>query len=48
MALDTQEKKELEKYFGTKKFYIRLGLLIVGIIVIVFLFRKMKIEHNVD
>ncbi len=48
MALEAEDKKELEKYFGTKKFYVQLTLLILGIIVIFFLFRKMKIEHDIS
>jgi hypothetical protein len=43
--LEPEDKKKLEKYFGTKKFYIQFGLLIVGVIVVAFLFKKMKVEY---
>jgi len=46
MELDKEQKKELDKYFETKKLYIRLGLLVVGIIVAVYLFKKMKVEYT--
>jgi hypothetical protein len=45
MKIEKEDSKKLEKYFGTKKFYLQLGMLIVGIIVVVYMFRKMKIEH---
>jgi hypothetical protein len=43
--LDKEQKKALDKYFETKKLYIRLGLLVVGIIIAVYLFKKMKVEY---
>jgi len=43
--LEPEDKKKLEKYFGTKKFYMQFVLLIVGVIVVAFLFKKMKVEY---
>lgn len=43
--LEPEDKKKLEKYFGTKKFYIQFVLLIIGVIIVAFLFNKMKIEY---
>lgn len=48
MALEKEESKKLEKYFETRKLYIKLGLMLLGIIIIVYLFRKMKVEHNIS
>jgi len=45
MALEKEDSKKLEKYFETKKLYMKLGLLIVGIIIVVYLFKKMKVEY---
>lgn len=47
MALEKEDSKKLEKYFETKKLYVKLGLLIVGVIIVVYLFRKMKVEHKI-
>ena len=43
--LEPEDKKKLKKYFGTKKFYIQFVLLIIGVIIVAFLFNKMKIEY---
>jgi len=48
MELEKEEQKKVEKFFGTNKFYLRLVSLIVGIIVIFFLFRKMKMEYDIS
>ena len=48
MALEKEDSKKLEKYFESRKLYFKLGLLIVGIIIVVYLFRKMKVEHNIS
>jgi hypothetical protein len=48
MTLEKEDSKKLEKYFETKKLYVKLGLLVLGIIVVVYLFRKMKVEHNIQ
>jgi hypothetical protein len=45
MAIEKEDSKKLEKYFTTKKLYMKLGLLLLGIVVVVFLFRKMKVEY---
>lgn len=45
MALEKEDSKKLEKYFETKRLYVKLGLMIVGIIVVVYFFRKMKVEY---
>jgi hypothetical protein len=45
MTLEKEDSKKLEKYFTTKKLYMKLGLLLLGIIIVVFLFKKMKVEY---
>jgi len=44
--LEPEDNKKLEKYFNTKKSYIQLALLILGMIVVFFLFKKMKVEYT--
>ena len=43
--LEPEDKKKLEKYFGTKKFYMQFALLILVVIIVAFLFKKMKVEY---
>lgn len=40
-----EDKKKLEKYFGARKFYIQFVLLIIGVLIVAFLFKKMKMEY---
>ena len=44
--LEPEDNKKLEKYFNTKKSYIQLALLILGMIVVFFLFKKMKVDYT--
>lgn len=43
--LSKEDSKKLEKYFETKKLYVRLILIAIGIIIVVYLFKKMKMEY---
>ena len=45
MTLEKEESNKLEKYFTTKKLYMKLGLLLLGVVIVVFLFKKMKVEY---
>lgn len=40
-----KEKDKLENFFDTKKLFIRVGLIVVGIGVVFYMFRKMKQEY---
>jgi hypothetical protein len=45
MTIEKEESGKLEKYFTTKKLYMKLGLLLLGVVIVVFLFKKMKVEY---
>jgi hypothetical protein len=45
MELSKEDSKKLEKYFETRKLYVRLVLIGVGIVIIVYLFKRMKMEY---
>ena len=42
MTLEKEESNKLEKYFTTN---MKLGLLLLGVVIVVFLFKKMKVEY---
>lgn len=40
-----KEKDKLDKFFDTKKLFIRVGLIVLGVGVVFYMFRKMKKEY---
>jgi F0F1-type ATP synthase assembly protein I len=40
-----KEEKDLDQFFQTKKVYMRIGLIVLGMVVVFFLIKKMKNEY---
>jgi hypothetical protein len=48
MAVEKEDSKELERFFQTRKTIIRVALVIIGAVVVFFLFRKMKQDYSIN
>jgi hypothetical protein len=40
-----EKKEDLDQFFPTKKVYVRMGLIVLGMIVVFFMIKKMKNEY---
>lgn len=45
MEKSGENSENLEQFFQTKKLYVRMGLIILGCIIVFFLIRKMKADY---
>lgn len=44
--VDEEKSKELNKYFNSKKFYLKIGLVIFSVVCVLIVYQKIKRKYT--